>query len=128
MLAPNPFASHTTVDSLQLRRHTVRIGHPDGDRLLGTGFFVAPGWVLTAAHVGYLEYDQQELATVTVRPSDPTIGTSAVVADVVVRTAPSEGTAIWPFPDVAILRLRPEAEWVDRHPCVWLGERDPSRD
>lgn len=38
------------VDSRELRRHVVRVDNNDGEPL-GTGFFVAPGWVLTCAHV-----------------------------------------------------------------------------
>jgi tetratricopeptide (TPR) repeat protein len=123
MTGPNRFVDGTRVDSLQLRRHTVRIAHPDG-RLLGSGFFAAPGWVLTAAHVVTTGDGALELVTVT--PSDPAVGTAGVPATVEVRSGETSETPVWPFPDVAILQLRPEAEWVERHPCVWLAERDPS--
>lgn len=117
-------ANETTVDSWQLRRHTVRINHPEG-RLLGSGFFVAPGWVMTAAHVVYDLARDAELAVVSVTPSDQDVGTSAVDGEVVVRSAPGTGTGVWPFPDIALVRLRPDREWVGQHPCVWLDDRHP---
>src|SRR2546426_318195 len=39
----------TWVESRELRRHVVRVIRPDGGS--GTGFFIAPGRVLTCAHV-----------------------------------------------------------------------------
>ncbi|GAA3216206.1 trypsin-like serine protease [Dactylosporangium siamense] len=117
-------ANETTVESWQLRRHTVRINHPHG-RLLGSGFFVAPGWVMTAAHVVYDLVEGGELPVVSVTPSDEDVGTDGVEGEVVVRSAPGNGTGVWPFPDVALVRLRPTQEWVGRHPCVWLDDRHP---
>jgi S1-C subfamily serine protease len=38
------------IDSAELARHVVRIDTSDGG-IRGSGFFVAPGWVLTCAHV-----------------------------------------------------------------------------
>ncbi|MGH3534237.1 MAG: trypsin-like serine protease, partial [Pseudonocardiaceae bacterium] len=41
----------TEIADRQFRRFVVRIGTPNGDATLGTGVLIAPGWVLTCAHV-----------------------------------------------------------------------------
>ncbi|MDJ1135266.1 trypsin-like peptidase domain-containing protein [Streptomyces iconiensis] len=87
----------------------------------GSGFFVAPGWVLTCAHVvgkgapavwrgdraigitiGDDEVLAGELAFGLPRPEDP-------------HAPPSP----WPFPDLALIRV-PEARDAD---CLWLSDR-----
>lgn len=95
------------MDSRVLRRFVVRISSVDGP-VLGSGFFVAPGRVLTCAHV---------------------VGNAAAVAagdarwEVVARSSPPIGTsALWPFPDLALLRATSEAD----HPCAPLYPGDPA--
>ena len=106
------------VDLRALRRFVVRIDHTDGATVLGTGFFVAPGWVLTAAHVA-AAFDQ-----VAVLP-DPSVAEAAVPANVVARSAaPPIGSALWPFPDLALLQLEEDLN----HPCVLLAAADPVGD
>ncbi|HZN17621.1 MAG TPA: hypothetical protein VFB84_05445 [Micromonosporaceae bacterium] len=102
-------ALRTRVDSWQLRRHVVRVDRPDAGGVLGTGFFVAPGWVLTAAHVAH--DGGVELDRVAVVPADPAVGEDPVRAEVVTRSAPPDGTALWPFPDLALCRS-PTNGWV----------------
>lgn len=120
-------ARETIVDSRQFRRHVVRISHV-GVGLLGSGFFVAPGWVLTAAHVVH-DYDAGTgLPTVDVTPASPDVGQIPVEADVVARSEPPTHTQLWPFPDLALLRLHPTASWVDTHPCAFLASGDPLGD
>jgi hypothetical protein len=101
------------VDSRALRRHVVRIDRVDG-AVCGTGFFVAPGWVLSAAHV------VGDADRVRVVP-DVSVSDRPVDAVVVARSGAPDGTALWPYPDLALLRL---AEAVN-HPCVWLHPGDP---
>ncbi len=91
--------------------------------LWGSGYFVAPGWVLTCAHVvgpgaaavwkgeraiGITREDGEvltgELAFGLPAPQDP-------------RTPPSP----WPFPDLALLRV-PDAAGDDTD-CLWLSDR-----
>ncbi|MET7803150.1 tetratricopeptide repeat protein [Micromonospora chersina] len=115
----------TWVDSRQLRRYVVRVARADSGAVLGTGFFVAPGWVLTAAHVVYDGLGRAELGHVVVVPADGGVGGDPVVADVAARSAPPAGAALWPYPDLALLRLHDTAAWVRTHPCVWLDDGQP---
>ncbi|MET8680435.1 trypsin-like peptidase domain-containing protein [Streptomyces sp. NPDC004647] len=108
-----------------VRRSVVRIAapgdgyDPQGTEYWGSGFFVAPGWVLTCAHVvgtgggavwsgervvGISWQGGQALGEVALalpRPPDP---------DLPPRT--------WPLPDLALVRV-PDAP---DHDCVWLGD------
>ncbi|MDR7277745.1 trypsin-like serine peptidase [Catenuloplanes atrovinosus] len=116
----------TRIDARQLRRHVVRIDRVDGTGVCGTGFFVAPGWVLTAAHVVYDDDSGAPLSQVMVVPADPAVGEQGVRAEVASRSVPPVAPGgLWPFPDLALLQLQPDAEWVAIHPCVWLVGEDP---
>jgi hypothetical protein len=116
---------------------TVRIhGAEAGNPFLGSGFFVAPNWVLTCAHVAKAEGEEalvgaprkevcvgygDELLTGVVewaQPAEP--GTASPGAAGFGRPgAPAAGTGRWAAPDLALIRL---VDPVD-HPCVWLTER-----
>ncbi|MEU6921591.1 trypsin-like peptidase domain-containing protein [Streptomyces sp. NPDC046631] len=104
---------------------TVRIHRPepgyapegsDGD-FLGSGFFIAPSWVLTCAHVAMEGRGRQvNVVYKTARGGD------AVRVGGTVRAAlPEErpGTGGWPAPDLALIQLLRPVE----HPCVYLSER-----
>lgn len=104
---------YTRVESRELRRCVVRIDTVDG-LLCGTGFFVAPGWVLTCAHV---VKDQPAVSVIT----DPGVCGSPVPGTVEARSAPKGAGALWPFPDLALIRLDAELD----HPCVLLDANDP---
>jgi hypothetical protein len=84
-------------------------------RRAGSGVFVAPKLVLTCAHV---------------------VGDGCSGGDVAVRwqgrdwpaavrwsSAPPPGMGGWPYPDLAVLELRPP---VPEHPCAWLDDRWPT--
>ncbi|MEU3459394.1 trypsin-like peptidase domain-containing protein [Streptomyces sp. NPDC006733] len=101
------------VESRELRRSVVRIDTVDG-MLCGTGFFVAPGYVLTCAHV---VKDQPEVRVV----ADPVLCAHPVQGAVVARSAPKGAGALWPFPDLAVIRLDAALD----HPCVLLAADDP---
>lgn len=99
------------VQSQQLRRFVVRV---DRDGRHGTGFFVPPGWVLSCAHV------VADAKHVSLHRPDcaPLPGT------VRARSAPhQEGTAFWPFPDLALIQLDDDIE----HPVALLDTRPPAR-
>jgi hypothetical protein len=111
----------TRIDQRRLRRYIVRIDHPVDDRILGTGFFVAPGFLLTAAHVVH------GLSRVVVRPADPAVGRTALAARVAAASTSSPegaGRGLWPYPDVAVLCLEEEAD----HPCALLDQSLPAGD
>ncbi|MFF7889399.1 trypsin-like peptidase domain-containing protein [Streptomyces sp. NPDC020794] len=86
---------------------------------LGSGFFIAPNWVLTCAHV--VHSGEGDEVTV-VYEEGPGRGTSAVTGEVAMvlpdrAGPPARGT--WPAPDLALVRLR---EPVD-HDCAYVTER-----
>jgi len=80
----------------------------------GSGFFVAPGYVLTCAHV----VGGRDGAELTLRWEDVELPGRVEHAEPASRGA----GRLWAAPDLAIIRLlRPP-----RHPCVWLGETPTS--
>lgn len=86
---------------------------------LGSGFFVAPNWVLTCAHVA-CEGEGGEVAVV-YQPA-PGRGMSAVTGHVVATLpdgpAPPAGSS-WPAPDLALIRLSAPVD----HECAYVSER-----
>lgn len=105
----------------ELARRIVRVETGDGDgrpgRVLGTGFFVAPGWVLTCAHVVGGAVSVQVRADWSVA-SSPLPGRVAAASAV-----PVSGGGLWPFPDLALIEL---VGRVPDHPVVWLDETGPA--
>ncbi|WP_283133634.1 tetratricopeptide repeat protein [Rhizohabitans arisaemae] len=82
-----------------------------GGHVLGSGFFAAPCVVVTCAHV---VKDRSEVRVVA---DDGTSG----VGRVEIRSALG-GQGLWPFPDLAVVRVGPEFEG---RPWVLLDDRDP---
>ncbi|MFC9925457.1 trypsin-like peptidase domain-containing protein [Streptomyces sp. NPDC127190] len=119
-----------------VRPSLARIGAPrdgyatDRDAYWGSGFFIAPGWLLTCAHVvgkGGAAVCRGESAmsvswqqrTAADAWADRTGSGSAVL----VAPRPEPGQVPrdpWPFPDLALVRVT-GAEDV---PCLWLGDRE----
>ncbi|MFJ2827466.1 trypsin-like peptidase domain-containing protein [Streptomyces sp. NPDC087263] len=86
---------------------------------LGSGFFIAPNWVLTCAHVA-LSGEGGEVTVV--YETGPGRGTSAVAGETAAALPEHVQRAVrrsWPAPDLALVRLR---EPVD-HDCVYVTER-----
>ncbi|WP_250284763.1 trypsin-like peptidase domain-containing protein, partial [Frankia sp. CiP1_Cm_nod2] len=103
------------VDTRQLRRHVVRVDSVGG-AVLGTGFFVVPGVVVTCAHV------VRDAVDVMVVPADRSVHGAGIAATVTARSAaPVDGGALWPFPDLAVIVLGGSID----HPCVLLGDQEP---
>ncbi|WP_329063542.1 VMAP-C domain-containing protein [Streptomyces sp. NBC_01429] len=112
-----------------VRIHAAERGYdPEGPggSFLGSGFFIAPSWVLTCAHVA-MQGEGRDVAVVF--ESGPESGLTSVAGTVVAALpeAPREPGAdpmaaprgSWPAPDLALIRLgRP----VD-HACVYVAER-----
>ncbi|WP_329220973.1 serine protease [Streptomyces sp. NBC_01485] len=121
---------------------TVRIHRPvvgyaleEPGTFLGSGFFIAPNWVLTCAHVA-CGGEGGEVAVV--YETAPGRGTSTAPGRVVAtlpdhadhtgrtdHTGWADGRAVpvagnWPAPDLALVQL---TEPVDDHECVYVSER-----
>ncbi|MFG2643294.1 trypsin-like peptidase domain-containing protein [Streptomyces sp. NPDC048370] len=95
---------------------------PHGDRYWGTGFFIAPGWVLTCAHVvakGGSAVWKGERAVGIVW--DGGVTTGEVVLARPRPAEPEQQLDRWDFPDLALVRV-PDARDAS---CVRLSERPP---
>jgi tetratricopeptide (TPR) repeat protein len=102
------------VHTRELQRYVVRVETVDGE-IRGAGFFVAPGWVLTCAHVV-----KEDLALHLRLATD--LNGPPMTGDVKAASkAPEKQVGLWPFPDLAVIRLRDGTE----HPCVLLSPEDP---
>ena len=108
----------TVLDSGQLSRHVVRIDRDDGT-IAGSGFFVAPGWVLTCAHV------VDGMDTVWLRPGGRGEPFEALVRGRSSSPSPGWTSGIWPFPDLALLEYSPAQ---GSFPCLLLAAVEPSQD
>ncbi|MBT2439106.1 trypsin-like peptidase domain-containing protein [Streptomyces sp. ISL-36] len=117
----------SALDAL-VRPALVRISDPadgyDGrsDRYWGTGFFIAPGWLLTCAHVvakgGSAVWRGERAVGVTWQGAT---ATGEVVLAKPRPDLPERELARWDFPDLALVRV-PDARDVS---CVRLSERPP---
>jgi hypothetical protein len=111
-----PLAAAATV-----RIHAAPTGYDGGEpapRPWGSGFFVAPDWVLTCAHVALYEDTGEgrgRVVGLSIRGVDRPV--SGRVEWARPERAPDGGS--WPAPDLALIRLLEPV----RHPCVWLSER-----
>ncbi|WP_406070608.1 serine protease [Streptomyces sp. NBC_01020] len=87
----------------------------------GSGFFIAPGWVLTCAHVLRPHLPAGPGGHLAVRGDGFNDGIPVPAEVVAWQLAEKEGAAIPPERDLALVRLLdPEAE----HECVWFTDRD----
>ncbi|MEU6349550.1 trypsin-like peptidase domain-containing protein [Streptomyces sp. NPDC047072] len=109
-----------------VRIHRTSVGYAldEPGSFLGSGFFIAPNWVLTCAHVA-CDGVGGEVAVV----YETVPGHSAAVTGRVAATIPSrDDPAVrilpgrWPAPDLALVQLR---EPVD-HECAYVSERPPA--
>jgi hypothetical protein len=96
-----------------LRGVTVQILDSEGE-LRGSGFFIAPGQVLTAAHV--LERFRSGSVWVRWQSRQP----APAVVEWAQPSQSTPGIGVYPLPDLAVLRV-PAAEEYD-HPCAMLSE------
>src|SRR4051794_21361192 len=78
----------------------------------GSGFLVAPGYVITCAHVAGVTGSHVELSW-----------HGAELTGTVLAASPAPDRAgLWPYPDLAIVALRNPPEG---HPCARLQDRIP---
>ncbi|RAJ77669.1 trypsin-like peptidase [Streptomyces sp. PsTaAH-137] len=103
-------------------------GEHDAYDTWGSGVFVAPGWVLTCAHVvvkglrgtGEGGAVVGKEVGVTFTDSGGTEGVAVAVVDwAAPQEPPDDHGQVWPAPDMALLRLRDPVS----HDCVWIGDR-----
>ncbi|MEU9447974.1 trypsin-like peptidase domain-containing protein [Streptomyces sp. NPDC048277] len=118
---PAHHALRELVMAATVRIHRTGVGYaPDeSGEFLGSGFFIAPNWVLTCAHV----VDGGEGGEVTVVYQPGPFDEPSAVPGKVAATLPEQVDRPvrggWPAPDLALVRLR---EPVD-HECVYVSER-----
>ncbi|WP_320780258.1 trypsin-like peptidase domain-containing protein [Streptomyces sp. CRN 30] len=95
----------------------------DRDQYWGSAFFVAPGWLLTCAHVvgkgGDAVWRSGNAVGVTWQGGTTT---GEVVLAKPRPEAPDTGGSRWQFPDIALVRVRD----ADDARCVWLSDRAPA--
>ncbi|RMI36518.1 VMAP-C domain-containing protein [Streptomyces triticirhizae] len=115
------------VAAATVRIHPPPAGYAEGEPVpppWGSGFFVAPEWVLTCAHValsgGGAEGGRREVG-LTFRGVDRPVPGRVEWAR---PEAPPPGGAMWPAPDLALVRLLgPPPPPPEGPGCVWLSER-----
>jgi tetratricopeptide (TPR) repeat protein len=112
----------TTIRADLLWDYVVRVERPDREsgepRTVGSGFFVAPGWVLTCAHV---VEDAQSVTVRRARGSVPLSGRVMARSDP--RPAGDGDRPLWPFPDLALIQLT--GQDLPPHPCALLDPVPP---
>ncbi|WP_155373679.1 trypsin-like peptidase domain-containing protein [Catellatospora vulcania] len=104
-----------TLDSRLLRRFVVRLSPVDRRGIPGTGFFIAPGLLLTCAHV----VRDADFMDVT---ADQAVTARRLTAQVVARSGIATTGTLCPYPDLAVLSFD---ERID-HPWVRLDPADPA--
>ncbi|MEV6327008.1 trypsin-like peptidase domain-containing protein [Streptomyces sp. NPDC051909] len=96
---------------------------PHGDPFWGTGFFIAPGWVLTCAHVvakgGSAVWREEPAVGITWEGGRTT---GQVVLARPRPATPEDELDFWEFPDLALVRV----EGAEDAACVRLSERPPT--
>ncbi|MGW2638771.1 VMAP-C domain-containing protein [Streptomyces sp. NPDC001348] len=118
-------AAHHALRELVLaatvRIHRTGVGYAldEPGTFLGSGFFIAPNWVLTCAHVvNGGEGDEVAVVYQTGPGQGPSVVPGQVAATLpehVERALPGN----WPAPDLALVRLREPVG----HDCVYVSER-----
>ncbi|MEU2851796.1 trypsin-like peptidase domain-containing protein [Streptomyces syringium] len=100
---------------------TVALQPADDAALWGSGFFIAPGWVLTCAHVLAPHLRPGHGSVFHVRGSGPAGGrpTAARLEAWLLEGKPDPRAPVPPEQDLALVRLLDPMA----HDCVWLSDR-----
>ncbi|MFG3047837.1 trypsin-like peptidase domain-containing protein [Streptomyces sp. NPDC048241] len=93
--------------------------HDEPDGFLGSGFFVAPNWVLTCAHVVHAGEGGEVTVVYRTSPYDDPRPVPGRVAAMLPEQTGRPVPGSWPAPDLALVRLREPVG----HTCVYLSER-----
>ncbi|MFG2600936.1 trypsin-like peptidase domain-containing protein [Streptomyces sp. NPDC048462] len=90
-----------------------------GGEFLGSGFFIAPSWILTCAHVAMR--GEGGVVSVWFKKDRYSTELSEVPGKVVVAMpgARPQGLTGWPAPDLALIKLQRPVD----HTCVYVTER-----
>ncbi|MEU5379043.1 MULTISPECIES: VMAP-C domain-containing protein [unclassified Streptomyces] len=104
-----------------VRIHRAGVGYAieEPGTFLGSGFFVAPNWVLTCAHVARAGEGDEVTVVYETGPGRGGAAVAGTVAATVPEHAEGAPRGNWPAPDLALVQLR---EPVD-HDCVYVSER-----
>lgn len=104
-----------------VRIHRAGLGYAldEPGTFFGSGFFVAPSWVLTCAHVAASGEGGEVTVVYESGPGGGTCAVSGKVAATLPEGAGPDARGNWPPPDLALVQLR---EPVD-HDCVYVSER-----
>ncbi|MEU6497681.1 SAV_2336 N-terminal domain-related protein [Streptomyces sp. NPDC046984] len=105
---------------------TVRIHRPAADSALdepetfiGSGFFIAPSWVLTCAHVARAEEGSEVIVVYQTGPGFDRAAVAGSVAATIPEHLEEAVRGTWPAPDLALVQLRDPVD----HDCVYVSER-----
>ncbi|MEU0966635.1 trypsin-like peptidase domain-containing protein [Streptomyces sp. NPDC005917] len=118
---PAHHALRELVMAATVRIHRTGVGYApeESGAFLGSGFFVAPNWVLTCAHVIHGGEGGEVTVVYQPGPFEEPCAVPGKVAATLPEHVDSPVQGSWPAPDLALVRLR---EPVD-HDCVYVSER-----
>ncbi|MEU6813516.1 trypsin-like peptidase domain-containing protein [Streptomyces sp. NPDC046860] len=105
--------------TVRIHRAGAGYAHDEPVSFLGSGFFVAPNWVLTCAHVVHAGEGGEVTVVYRTSPWDDPRAVPGRVAAMLPERTGGPVPANWPAPDLALVRLREPAG----HTCVYVSER-----
>ncbi|MGW4882431.1 VMAP-C domain-containing protein [Streptomyces sp. NPDC004262] len=118
---PAHHALRELVMAATVRIHRTGVGYApeESGAFLGSGFFIAPNWVLTCAHVIHGGEGGEVTVVYQAGPFEEPRAVPGQVAATLPDHLDGPVRGGWPAPDLALVRLR---EPVD-HDCVYVSER-----
>jgi vWA-MoxR associated protein C-terminal domain/Trypsin-like peptidase domain len=105
--------------TVRIHRSGAGYAHDEPGGFLGSGFFVAPNWVLTCAHVVHAEEGGEVTVVYRTSPYEDPCAVPGAVAATLPEQAGRLVPRSWPAPDLALVRLREPVG----HTCVYVSER-----
>lgn len=105
--------------TVRIHRAGAGYAHDEPVSFLGSGFFVAPNWVLTCAHVVHAGEGGEVTVVYRNSPYDEPRPVPGRVAAMLPEPTGRPVPGSWPAPDLALVRLREPVG----HTCVYVSER-----